>query len=763
MAPPPHPDHRRPSRSKMNESSSRRSRDNNHNRREAEEAGMSSSQTLRRSNKGEHQLPEGVTVAQFRHHQQNEQDKASSRRGKSRRHPQSHVQQKRLTQAQGDSIDDGSSIHSESLPNNSYTNQQQHSQPVVDAIPSDHPSSSVIQHMRKCTLCHRTLPRAQFSDRDRYTIHESLASGAICRTCAMTISAVRLRGVPTTENMLMAYAERGEQMASMIADRVLGAYSDKESALVTSNQPTDNNGEDAMVIRQDRSESFEMVYKGSPNDSVHPTTSSNRTLNSTMGMPTQRIPDVNVVFSGQQYGGGEEDRPANVADCKYIDALLRLPSYLNLNAYGIFQSSEDVSISMATLEAVRLYGTLEQTYFVPHDTEGLPAKTRKPNPRSMLPMEEPKIVEEEGVDPKSIVCLVLGEGRTPRTAVLCAVHYGWTSYAIDPTLSEGWDGYHEDIPGFTGYSGTVAEFVDNTEDSIIEIQNQSVKHLVIIGIQKEKDKLRLKGNAHVCEIRDRYNDVPTTLVSISPVRKATLAPKRRKGQYMSKLEKDIGYDPNISFLDGAVFSECRLIEVWNFHNADDEEGLGSDFDSYHDENGSQDVMEEHRFHRGGHGNWPAQDLGQEMNDTLNEPQRTREEMDPGKSPNIHDCDYDDNEEIDDEIWGKALAKHDEEEQERFVNQFETLYLDNVSPIKEELERTNSELETDDRVDKRTSHQKHSHAEEEANDDLIHWSDENLNWSDDVITDLPKGKARSPRKSQPWHKKDDDTNSFDGFD
>jgi len=589
----------------------------------------------------------------------------------------------------------------------------------------------------------------------------------------MTISAVRLKGVPNTEQLLMAYAERGEQMASVIAERAVAGYLDGGSSglLSPNNHPANDDGEEAMVLRQNsnttNSESFEM-YKGNPVGSVAPSPS-NRTIGSTMGMPTQALPDVNSAFSGQHvYGGGEEDRPANVADCKYIDALLRLPSYLNLNAYGIFQSSEDVSISMATLEAVRLYGTLEEDFFIPHDTEGLPAKSRKPNPRSMLPIDQ-HVELDETVNPKSIVCLVLGEGRTPRTAVLCAVHYGWTSYSIDPFLAEGWDGYHEDIPGFTGYSGTVADFVDNTEDSIIEIQNQSVKHLVIIGIQKQKDQLRLKGNSNIMEIRARYNDVPTTLVSISPVRKATLAPKRRSGQYLSKLEKDIGYDPNCSYIDGGVFSECRLMEVWNFHNAVDEEG--SDYDSYNDENSEHGELEEQH-------SW-------QRVDSLDVPPKRTMEAHATKAPNRYEREYNDGEADhaidserivdDDDIWGKAMAKHNEEEQEKLVGQFETLYMDNVSPIKmEELERTKSERESNERRQEQAAareyssrqDQSHIEEEEEAHDDLIAWSDDKLDWSDDMITDLPERRSESPKKSQPWHKKDaydDSSTSFDSYD
>jgi hypothetical protein len=58
--------------------------------------------------------------------------------------------------------------------------------PTIDTVPSDHPSSSIIQTHRTCTVCHRTLCRSQFSERDRYLVHLSLGPGAVCRTCSMT-------------------------------------------------------------------------------------------------------------------------------------------------------------------------------------------------------------------------------------------------------------------------------------------------------------------------------------------------------------------------------------------------------------------------------------------------------------------------------------------------------------------------------------------------------------------------------------------------
>ena len=180
-------------------------------------------------------------------------------------------------------------------------------------------------------------------------------------------------------------------------------------------------------------------------------------------------------------------------------------------------------------------------------------------------------------------------------------------------------GYHDDIPNFMGYSGTINEFMDNNtsagsnseySETMIEFRQSKVEHLVIIGVQQQhgndtintqETKLRLKARGHVNEIRSRYDDVPTTLVSLSPVRKITLAPlQRRDGVCGSKLEKDVGYEPNCSYIDEGVFSACRMVEVWNFHNAD-EEGSDEDGSEYSDEEGgsysSQSESEEEHTQR----------------------------------------------------------------------------------------------------------------------------------------------------------------------
>ncbi len=92
-----------------------------------------------------------------------------------------------------------------------------------------------------------------------------------------------------------------------------------------------------------------------------------------------------------------------------------------------------------------------------------------------------------------------------------------------------------------------------------------------------------------------YDDVPTTLVSLSPVRGATLAPQEAEMRFHSnRLQKDLGYAPNCWYVDEGVFSECREVKVWNFHNAEDNDDcdVNDDGDDNFDNGVVTDVKEE---------------------------------------------------------------------------------------------------------------------------------------------------------------------------
>jgi len=431
----------------------------------------------------------------------------------------------------------------------------------------------------------------------------------------MTVCAVRLKSMPGTERLLLEYAQRGLARGLLAVEGGDGNGSGNIAGYLESDGG--GGGENnAMIVRHDTIigssasgiTGGELTIFGAPsnggggnNVNYGATVNNNINGSNIMGMN-----NVNAPFSGHPYSHSDADRPTHVADCKYIDALLQMPCYLNLNAFGLFTSSRDVSVSLAALEAVRVYGTLGEGYFIPHDCDGMPVikGDERGGKKSKRNNNGPR------VNPASTALLVLNEGPTPRTAILASQHYGWQTFAIDPSLSEEWDGYHNDIPNFTGYSGSISDFMDSADgEGMIEFDESIIDHLVIIGISHQKDSLRLKNEGHVNEIRSRYKDVPTTLVSMSPIRKATLAPQaaqRTNGRGLqecgSKLESDVGYEPNCSYLDEGVFSDCRQVEVWNFHNAEDDDDDDSEDDYDSGEDSQEQYEEEGRdYNQGGRG------------------------------------------------------------------------------------------------------------------------------------------------------------------
>ena len=201
-------------------------------------------------------------------------------------------------------------------------------------------------------------------------------------------------------------------------------------------------------------------------------------------------------------------------------------------------------------------------------------------------------------DPRSVVCLVLREGPTPRTAILASQHYGWTTYAIDPSLSDQWIGRQEDVTGYFGFAGTLGDFVKEDGGDGAGVRSSTrfglprsgvpVRHLVVIGMQPSvrSEPVRMAGSGHIHEVRSRYDDVPTTLVSLCPVRGTDLAPPGAERRYhANRLQGDVGYAPNFWYVDDGVFSECREVKVWNFHNTDDDDDSDDNDD---DDDGDDD-------------------------------------------------------------------------------------------------------------------------------------------------------------------------------
>jgi hypothetical protein len=232
-----------------------------------------------------------------------------------------------------------------------------------------------------------------------------------------------------------------------------------------------------------------------------------------------RVPPPKPILRGRKAESGITRKPNNFGYCNYIDKLFALDCFPDIVASGAFTTAKDVSESMAALQAATFRGTM----------------TRKKD------------------DQENVLCLSIGDGSTPRSAVLVAfLKRGWRSISIDPALKPEWEGNHASIRDLYGFCGTLEEFV--TTRAVMPPGNYSPPdHIVLLCVHSHA---RFVGSASVANIQALYGGgangaVPMTIVSL---------PCCAKFRHVG----DIGRPPDVQYDDDCVFSACRTVEVWNF-------------------------------------------------------------------------------------------------------------------------------------------------------------------------------------------------------
>ncbi|KAL7541787.1 hypothetical protein ACHAXR_011214 [Thalassiosira sp. AJA248-18] len=224
------------------------------------------------------------------------------------------------------------------------------------------------------------------------------------------------------------------------------------------------------------------------------------------------------VKQGRKSDSGIIRRPNNFGYCNYLDQLFSLDCFPDIVALKAFTSAKDVSESMGAIQAACQHGLLKD----------------KKNAK------------------KNIKCLCIGDGSTPRTAVLACFLKKWDCISIDPALHEVWQGVQpKGVRGLNCFGGTLEDFLiqsNNNEDGDDGTSTEKYDHLILLCVHSHA---RLVGNASVPNIMAKYNNIPTTLISVP------CCPKFRS-------QKDVGRAPDIQYEDDCVFSACRRVEVWNF-------------------------------------------------------------------------------------------------------------------------------------------------------------------------------------------------------
>ena len=245
---------------------------------------------------------------------------------------------------------------------------------------------------------------------------------------------------------------------------------------------------------------------------------------------------------GKVAESGTTRRPNNFGYCNYVDKLFGMNCFRDIVLLDVFNSAKDVSESMGALQAALRHGNLP------------------PKSRVEKELMKDSIDTDNERSGSKVLCLVIGDGNTPRTAVLASfLTRGWDCVSIDPALTDKWKN-NRSVDGMLGYQGTLEEFViDSTTDRFPfgdKIQNSSEyqtpvnswEHIVMLCVHSHA---RFRGEATVDKIRKKFNNLPTTIVSLP------CCPRFRHIH-------DIGIPPHKKYQDDCVFSACRTVDVWNF-------------------------------------------------------------------------------------------------------------------------------------------------------------------------------------------------------
>jgi hypothetical protein len=235
---------------------------------------------------------------------------------------------------------------------------------------------------------------------------------------------------------------------------------------------------------------------------------------------------------GRKSESGIVRRPNNFGYCDYVDKLFSLKCFPDIVSLKVFTSAKDVSESMAAIQAAGQYGLLS------NQKNGSSSNNNNNNNNNKR---------------NRVKCLCIGDGSTPRTAVLACYLKQWDCVSIDPALQEDWHGIHpKGVRGLIGFKGTLEEFM-NSQEQEGEHEDAKAKqakydHLALLCVHSHA---RLHNNASVDKIMARYGNISTTLVSLP------CCPTFRS-------QKDVGRAPDQVYEDDCVFSQCRKVEIWNF-------------------------------------------------------------------------------------------------------------------------------------------------------------------------------------------------------
>jgi hypothetical protein len=189
----------------------------------------------------------------------------------------------------------------------------------------------------------------------------------------------------------------------------------------------------------------------------------------------QPKPKYTILTDSGKSNSGLTRRPNNWGYCNYLDQLFSMNCYTDIVKLKVFHSAKDISESMAAIYAIFHHST--------HVVVGVDGKKRdkkgingERDNRKGNDEQDNRNKDEN----KKVLCLCIGDGCTPRTAVLLSfLTKGlWDCVSIDPALSNEWsDSDHLDD------SNNISSISENDSDSE-KTQKQK---------QKQKQKQVVRG------------------------------------------------------------------------------------------------------------------------------------------------------------------------------------------------------------------------------------------------------------------------------
>ena len=244
---------------------------------------------------------------------------------------------------------------------------------------------------------------------------------------------------------------------------------------------------------------------------------------------------------------------------KYIKQFLPLASQHH-ELYSIFTSPEDITTSLAAVQAAAKFCVPNNTNIVSDDDTA---------------SKDYVSITAAVVDPSSVLCIVLGESHTPRTAAVAAIQTGWKVVAIDEHLHEKYEGLCSDLTSAHSnsssrllcFNGKVETFLFEGKEwmEAILCEKVDIEHIIILGVGNSKNENPLqvlRGMCGIMDLRFLFDNAPATVILMSSEEDTTANTDGGGRKCVYNLE------PKASFVDEDVLSPYCHVRVWKFPCSD---------------------------------------------------------------------------------------------------------------------------------------------------------------------------------------------------